>query len=106
MEKEEAVEVKGEAVKKTPENRTTEENKKVDMEQSANIISAESETDENIPEVRDTKMPADMINENIEKVLNVTMPKHTKLLYGTEEGRRVERDPSAQVSKIDLQLVV
>ena len=38
------------------------------------------------------KMTADMINENIEKVLNVTMPKHTKLLYGTEEGRRVEPD--------------
>ena len=37
-------------------------------------------------------MTADMINENIEKVLNVTMPKHTKLLYGTEEGQRVEPD--------------
>ena len=96
VEKEEAVEVKEKAVKKTPENTTREENKKVDMEQSTNIISAESETDENNPEVRDRKMTADIINENIEKVLNVTMPKHTKLLYGTEEGRRVERDPSAQ----------
>ena len=48
------------------------------------------------PDSDDKKMTADQINENIEKVLEITMPKHTKLLYGTEEGKRVERDPSAQ----------
>ena len=105
--KEEVVEAKEkitektvEAVEMKSENKNTEENKKMDMEQSTNASTTQSENPEKIHEVSDVKMTADIINENIEKVLNVTMPKHTKLLYGTEEGRRVERDPSAQVRLI------
>ena len=98
--KEELVEKRVEAVEMKTENRTTEENKKMEMEQSSNKSTTQSENTKKRPEVSDIKMTADIINENIEKVLNVTMPKHTKLLYGTEEGRRVERDPSAQVRLI------
>ena len=69
-EKEEAVEKRVETVEEKPENTTTEENKNVDMEQSTNKSSAQSETDENKPKVSDGKMTADIINENIEKVIS------------------------------------
>ena len=88
-------------IEKTEETveKTTEEDEEVDIEMVSSTTQSNtlSESFEDKPKVQDEKMTADVINENIEKVLNVTMPKHTKLLYGTEEGRRVERDPNAQV---------
>ena len=66
------------------------------MEPTTEKISDPALDAEKKPDSDDKKMTADQINENIEKVLEITMPKHTKLLYGTEEGKRVERDPSAQ----------
>ena len=87
--KKEAVEKKEEAAEE-PESRTTEDNEIVDLGSTTVKTSITVENLEKKVDVK--KMTADMINENIEKVLNVTMPKHTKLLYGTEEGRRVEPD--------------
>ena len=40
------------------------------------------------------KMSPNMINKNIEKVLKIKMPNHTKLLYG-DKKHRFERNPEA-----------
>jgi hypothetical protein len=45
-------------------------------------------------ENQNEKMSPNMINKNIEKVLKIKMPKHTKLLYG-DKKQRFERNPEA-----------
>ena len=52
------------------------------------------------------RMKADMINENIEKVLEIQMPKHTKLLYGNDDAdegsQRFERNSVQPNQKVRI----
>ena len=62
---------------------------------------AELESEEKMETADKVKMTADLINANIEKVLKIQMPKHTKLLYG---DNRQERDPASSIHEVDIKI--
>ena len=62
---------------------------------------AELENDEKAEGANKVKMTADLINANIEKVLKIEMPKHTKLLYG---DNRQERDPASSIHEVNIKV--
>ena len=62
---------------------------------------AELESEEKMETADKVKMTADLINANIEKVLKIQMPKHTKLLYG---DNRQERDPASSIQEVDIKI--
>ena len=55
-------------------------------------------------EIKDADtMTADIINENIEKVLKIQMPQHTKLLYGDTEGSdRYQRNSNSTNTEVGI----